>query len=74
MTTDHEGPGGCVPAQKHNQNNANLSPAARRALEEAENRRKIKASKKPKKELGGRNGPEPTRFGDWENKGIASDF
>lgn len=26
------------------------------------------------KEIGGRNGPEPTRYGDWENKGICSDF
>ncbi len=26
------------------------------------------------KEINGRNGPEPTRFGDWENKGIISDF
>ena len=26
------------------------------------------------KELGGRNGPDPVRYGDWENKGIASDF
>ncbi|MDC1255277.1 DUF1674 domain-containing protein, partial [Paracoccaceae bacterium] len=26
------------------------------------------------KELGGRNGPEPTRYGDWEKKGIVSDF
>ena len=26
------------------------------------------------KEVGGRKGPEPTRYGDWENKGIASDF
>ncbi len=26
------------------------------------------------KEIGGRKGPEPTRYGDWENKGIASDF
>ena len=26
------------------------------------------------KEVGGRNGPEPTRYGDWEKKGIISDF
>jgi len=26
------------------------------------------------KELGGRKGPDPVRYGDWENKGIASDF
>lgn len=29
---------------------------------------------KKKKEYGGRDGPEPTRYGDWENKGIISDF
>jgi hypothetical protein len=51
------------------------SPAAERALAEAAARR-LEAerthSKKPK-ELG-RNGPDPTRYGDWEVKGIASDF
>ena len=30
--------------------------------------------KKLKKEFGGQDGPEPTRFGDWEKKGITSDF
>ncbi len=30
--------------------------------------------KKQKNEIGGRKGPEPTRYGDWENKGIISDF
>lgn len=34
---------------------------------------KSKKGKLPK-EIGGRDGPEPTRYGDWENKGIASDF
>ena len=36
----------------------------------------INSSKKknPKKEIGGQDGPEPTRFGDWEKKGITSDF
>ena len=29
---------------------------------------------KKAKELGGRKGPDPVRYGDWENKGIASDF
>ncbi|HEY1448550.1 MAG TPA: DUF1674 domain-containing protein [Caulobacteraceae bacterium] len=53
-----------------------LSPAARRALEEAAVRReaaKPEESKAPK-EIGGPAGPEPTRFGDWERKGIAVDF
>ena len=53
-----------------------LSPAAQRALAEADARRQAAAAaaKPPVKELQGPKGPEPTRFGDWENKGIASDF
>ena len=38
---------------------------------------KAKEKKEPPqktKELGGRDGPDPVRYGDWENKGIASDF
>ncbi len=48
--------------------------AAARALAEAKERQS--QEKKPKRavELGGRNGPEPTRYGDWEKKGIISDF
>jgi hypothetical protein len=52
-----------------------LKPAARRALEEAAARRRAEASSQPKpEELGGPPGPEPTRYGDWERKGIAVDF
>ena len=52
-----------------------IPPAAKRALEEAEERRKSSQDKTaPKKEFGGRDGPEPVRFGDWERKGIAIDF
>lgn len=51
-----------------------LPPAAQRALAEAEERRKAEAAKTLPKELGGRDGPEPVRFGDWEKKGIAVDF
>jgi hypothetical protein len=51
-----------------------LSPAARRALEEAEARRRAQAAAEPPPEQGGPKGPEPTRYGDWERKGIASDF
>ena len=51
-----------------------LTPAARRALEEAAARRAAaEAAQKPAEE-GGPAGPEPTRFGDWERKGIAVDF
>jgi hypothetical protein len=52
-----------------------LSPAARRALAEAEARRQAAGDAKSlPKEFQGPKGPEPTRYGDWENKGIASDF
>jgi hypothetical protein len=52
-----------------------LPPAAERALAEAEQRRAAAVSKeKPPKESGGPAGPEPTRYGDWEKKGLASDF
>jgi hypothetical protein len=52
-----------------------LPPAARRALAEAEARRRAEAAKTPlPAELGGRNGPEPVRYGDWERKGLAIDF
>jgi hypothetical protein len=53
-----------------------LSPAAKRALAEAEARRlaAAAAAKPVPKEIQGPKGPEPTRYGDWENKGIASDF
>ena len=51
-----------------------LPEAAKRSLLEAAERRKLKIKDKLPKELGGRNGPEPTRYGDWEKKGIVSDF
>ena len=52
-----------------------LSEVARRALLEAAERRAIDlASQERPTEVGGRKGPEPTRFGDWEKKGIAIDF
>ena len=52
-----------------------LSDAAKRALAEAEERRKLAEAEAAKaKELGGPKGPEPTRYGDWEKKGITYDF
>ena len=59
------------------ENNKNkLSPAAKRALNEADERRKENSRKitEMPKEIDGPEGPEPTRYGDWEKKGIASDF
>jgi hypothetical protein len=53
-----------------------LSPAAQRALAEAQARREAAEAhaKAMAKEVGGPKGPEPTRYGDWESKGIVSDF
>lgn len=53
-----------------------LSPAAQRALAEAEARRQAidAATAMAPKEKGGRGGLEPSRYGDWEIKGLTSDF
>lgn len=53
-----------------------LSPEARRALAEAEERRRQRdaTSKAPPAEKGGQAGPDPVRYGDWEKGGIVSDF
>ena len=51
-----------------------LPPAAQRALAEAAERRAAKKALELPPELGGREGPEPVRYGDWEKKGIAVDF
>ena len=53
---------------------SHLPPAAQRALAEAEERRKAAKALNLPPELGGRDGPEPVRYGDWEKKGIAVDF
>jgi hypothetical protein len=49
------------------------SAAALRALAEADERRR-KADKPLPREISGRDGPDPVRYGDWEVKGLASDF
>ena len=55
-----------------------LTPAAQRALAEAAERRRLaeaqRAATTPRKEVGGQDGPDPTRYGDWEKNGIISDF
>lgn len=59
-----------------------INPAAQRALAEAEQRRAAQRAAEAGnetphtkiKEINGRDGPEPVRYGDWEVKGIASDF
>lgn len=53
-----------------------LSPAAQRALAEAEERRKaaLEAEAQRPAEINGRGGLDPARYGDWEIKGLTSDF
>jgi len=53
-----------------------LTPEAQRALAEAEARRRQRAaeSEATPTEFGGRKGPDPIRYGDWEKDGIVSDF
>ncbi len=51
-----------------------LTEGAKRALAEAETRRKLALKTKLPAEINGGKGLEPTRFGDWEKKGITSDF
>jgi hypothetical protein len=51
-----------------------LTEVARRALLEAAERRAATGKAELETEHGGPRGPEPTRFGDWEKKGIAVDF
>jgi hypothetical protein len=53
-----------------------LTPAAERALAEAAQRRAEidRMLRERPEELRGRKGPDPVRYGDWEVKGIASDF
>ncbi|MGL4415716.1 DUF1674 domain-containing protein [Roseinatronobacter monicus] len=51
-----------------------LPAAAQRALAEADARRDATQTDQRPPELGGRKGPEPVRYGDWEKKGIAIDF
>jgi hypothetical protein len=57
-----------------------LTPAAERALAEAAARRAERTRQTPApgdgadKDINGPSGPEPTRYGDWEINGIASDF
>ncbi|MGQ0457335.1 MAG: DUF1674 domain-containing protein [Hyphomicrobium sp.] len=65
-------PAGDIPASDRP-----LTPEAARALAEAEARRQQRSQaveKNGQKEVGGRDGPDPTRFGDWEKGGLASDF
>lgn len=68
MTDPHGAPG---PAPW---DRPDLPEAARRALKEAHDRRQAAQAPALPTELGGRDGPEPVRYGDWERKGLAIDF
>lgn len=60
---------------KNAQTKRELTPAARRALAEAEERRRIEHTTADRpREVAGRGGAEPVRYGDWEVKGLATDF
>lgn len=66
-----------VPPETQPQDRADwdsLPQAAQRALLEAAERRSKEGDPDLPPELGGRDGPEPVRYGDWEKKGIAIDF
>lgn len=58
----------------HESHDKPLTSAAQRALAEAEERRRAAEPAPLPPELGGRTGPEPVRYGDWERKGLAIDF
>ena len=59
---------------KQTEKEARIAEAAKRALKEASARKTAANPVELPEELGGRDGPEPIRFGDWEKKGIAIDF
>jgi hypothetical protein len=67
MSSDAEKPADLSQVKKK------LTPEAERALAEAAERR-AKAETELPPEEGGPSGPEPTRYGDWERKGLAVDF
>ena len=51
-----------------------MSNKKNEVVEDTEDKKTASKPPKKKKEIGGADGPEPTRFGDWEKKGITSDF
>lgn len=60
--------------ERGSEKEARIKAAAERALKEAFQRQANAAKAELPAEIGGRDGPEPTRFGDWERKGIICDF
>ncbi len=67
-------PGGASAQGDEAEERRDLPEAAKRALAEAEERRRNAKDLNLPKELGGRDGPEPVRYGDWEKGGLAIDF
>lgn len=71
-------PGTAATVEDASERSRTLSPAALRALAEAEERRRAfdaqSVAAEAPVELGGRAGPDPVRYGDWEKGGIVSDF
>ncbi|EIE49196.1 dihydrodipicolinate reductase [Salipiger aestuarii] len=67
-----------TPAPSQATETTDLAPAAKRALAEAAERRRLAeeeiARNPAPKEYGGRDGLDPARYGDWEKKGLAIDF
>ena len=55
-------------------NHEKRKETSKKALLEAEERRKSKKETVLPKEYGGRGGLDPVRYKDWEVKGIVSDF
>jgi hypothetical protein len=71
---DIEAPETEPPVEVRPQPKRQLTPAARRALAEAEARRRAARQEARRAEIGGRGGLDPSRYGDWEIKGRAIDF
>lgn len=65
-----------APPDEQGPTSRSLTPEAERALAEAAERRRRAAAREaaPPREVGGRDGPDPVRYGDWEKNGIVSDF
>lgn len=77
MTSEDAAPAARVPAAPDATPRRDLPPAALRALAEAEERRRAAETAPAEdapREIQGRKGPEPVRYGDWEMKGLAVDF
>lgn len=64
----------CKQTKVANEVEIRIRAAGERARVEAEARQAAREARNMAKELGGPKGPEPTRYGDWEKKGLISDF